>query len=97
MGESKFSIHTASEVQINVRAQGVRKLSPGTTDTMETADSAAYAAAYAAAADSAAYSAADSAAYSAADSAAYVAAAALLFLQQLLTKRNDFSKIATQF
>ena len=62
---SKFSIHTTSEVQINLCAQGVRELSPDTTDTMEIVTGAA-------AADSAADAAAadDSAAYAAPASAA---------------------------
>ena len=32
---SKFSIHATSEVPISLCAQGIRQLSPGTTDTME--------------------------------------------------------------
>ena len=61
---SKFSIHAASGAQISLCAQGVRNLSPGTTDNMEIVDAAA------AAADSAAYAVAAAAAASAAAAAA---------------------------
>ena len=70
---SKFSIHAASGAQISLCAQGVRKRSPDTTDSMETvaADSAAAAgAAAAAAADSAAYAVAAAAAAASAAAAA---------------------------
>ena len=53
---SKFSIHAASGAQISLCAQGVRKLSPGATNSMEIV--AADSAAAAAAADSAAAAAA---------------------------------------
>ena len=63
---SKFSIHAASGAQISLCAQGVRNLSPGTTDNMESVD----AAAAAAAADSAAYAVAAAAAAASAAAAA---------------------------
>ena len=62
---SKFSIHAASGAQISLCAQGVRNLSPGTTDNMEIVDAAA-----AAAADSAAYAVAAAAAAASAAAAA---------------------------
>ena len=60
---SKFSIHAASGAQISLCAQGVRNLSPDTTDSMEIV-------AAAAAADSAAYAVAAAAASAAAAAAA---------------------------
>ena len=65
---SKFSVHAASGAQIILCAQGVRNLSPDTTDSMETV------AATAAAADSAAYAVAAAAAAAAASAAAAAAA-----------------------
>ena len=62
---SKFSIHAASGAQISLCAQGVRNLSPGTTDNMEIVDAAA-----AAATDSAAYAVAAAAAAASAAAAA---------------------------
>ena len=62
---NKFSIHAASGAQISLCAQGVRNLSPGTTDNMEIVDAAA-----AAAADSAAYAVAAAAAAASAAAAA---------------------------
>ena len=62
---SKFLIHAASGAQLRLCAQGVRKLSPDTTDTMEIV-----AAAAAAAADSAAYAVAAAAAAASAAAAA---------------------------
>ena len=62
---SKFSIQAASGAQISLCAQGVRNLSPGTTDNMEIVDAAA-----AAAADSAAYAVAAAAAAASAAAAA---------------------------
>ena len=67
---SKFSIHATPEAQISLCAQGVRNLSPDTTDSMEIV----VAAAGAAASDSAAYAVAAAAAAAAASAAAAAAA-----------------------